>query len=39
MSKVNTIVKAPLEIVLACGCDFEVRKKWDNVLYDIKVYE
>lgn len=39
MSKVRTVVKAPLNICIKCGCDFNVRKEWDNVLYDLRSYE
>lgn len=39
MSKVRTVVKAPLDICIKCGCDFEVRKEWDNVLYDLRTFE
>jgi hypothetical protein len=37
--KVITSVQAPIEVCLECATNFEVRKKWDNVLYDFKVFE
>jgi len=37
--KVNTIVKAPIETCLICGTDFEVRKDWDDILYDFRVFK
>lgn len=37
--KVNTFVNAPIEICLKCGCDYEVRKLWDDVLYDFRIFE
>lgn len=39
MSKVRTVVRAPLDICIKCGCDFKVRKEWDNVLYDLRTFE
>ena len=37
--KVFTSVKAPIDICLECATNFEVRKKWDDVLYDFRVFE
>jgi hypothetical protein len=37
--KVFTTVKAPINICLECATNFEVRKTWDDVLYDFRVFE
>ena len=39
MFKVRTVVKAPLDVAIMCGCDFEVRQEWDNVLFDYRIFE
>ena len=32
-------MRAPIETCVECATNFEVRKTWDNVLYDFKVFE
>jgi hypothetical protein len=39
MSKVRTVVKAPLDVLVKCGFDFEARKEWDTVLYDLRMWD
>jgi len=38
MMKATTTVRAPIDVLVDCAIDFEVRQKWDNVLYDFKVF-
>lgn len=39
MMQVRTTIRVPLDVALKCGCDFTVRPKWDNVLYELISYE
>ena len=39
MMKATTTVRAPIDVLVDCAIDFEVRQKWYNVLYDFKVFE
>ncbi len=38
MAKCNTVVRAPLNVVLVNTIDFKIRKEWDNVLYGFTVF-
>lgn len=39
MNKVRTTLAMPVEIALKCGCNWETRKQWDNVLDDLRQFE
>lgn len=39
MSKVRTRMFVPMSVAVENGYNFDVRRKWDTVLYDLKVFE
>ena len=39
MNRIYTSIKVPTEVALQCGCNFNHRKEWDNVLFDMRTFE
>lgn len=39
MSKVRTRMFVPMSVAVENGYNFDVRRKWDTVLYDLTVFE